>query len=364
LKDDLALALSTLFHDSPRRARQYYDLFASVEELTEHRGLLLSQIDGSYKPLVEHRWTRLNLNDRRDQLANLGIQLCYLHSTQYPVLLKEVEDAPPVFYYKGNPALFSQDMMAIVGTREMTEYGQRATAELTTALLPYFCIVSGMAKGIDTVAHTTALAQNGATIAILGTGIDQIYPRENEGLSRRIADGGVILSEYPPGTDGKAFRFPQRNRLISGVSRGVIVVEAHQKSGALNTASHAISQNRDLFAVPGSIFSPQSDGPNQLIKQGAICVTQTSDVISEYNQLPILKRALPPVSLPESPTIDISRFTDDERLLWEGLSDIPISLDQLAETIDLPMYRLLPSLTLFELKGWIIQHAGKRYSKR
>ncbi len=363
MKDALALALSVLFHDSPRRARQYYDLFASVTELEEHRNVLISQIQGKFQPVVTQRWKTLNLDLLRTQLDRMNVVTVMAHHPEYPLLLKEIDDAPPVLYVRGQVSALSQDMMGIVGTRGMSDYGKRATAEITSALTPYFCIVSGMAKGIDTVAHTTTVSQNGTTVAVMGTGIDQIYPRENEGLSRRIQEKGALVSEYPPGTDGLSFRFPQRNRLISGMARGVIVVEAREKSGALSTAGHAISQNRDVFAVPGPIFSDVSQGPNQLIKQGAFCVTSPNDILGEYNRLPLPRTT---VTLPTSTSVigpNVDQLQPTEHAVWTALSQPSQSIDNLSETTGIPMHQLLPVLTLFELKGWVGVGAGRRYSR-
>jgi DNA processing protein len=283
----------------------------------------------------------------------------------YPSLLAQLEDAPPVLYVKGNSTALTSDFMAIVGTRGMTDYGRRVTSEITTALTPYFGIISGLARGIDTVAHTTTIAQSGTTVAVMGTGIDQIYPKENERLSQQIMEKGALVSEYPPYTDGLAFRFPQRNRLISGMSRGTIVVEAKAKSGALSTAAHAISQNRDLFAVPGLIFSENSVGPNQLIKQGAICVTRPSDILEEYHRLPLSKKVISTAKVAsEINTPDINLLTPTEQSVWEALSTPSQTIDSLSETTQFPLYQLLPTLTVFELKGWITVGPGKRYSRR
>jgi DNA processing protein len=365
LKDALALALSYLFHDSPSRARQYYTLFGSEAELTAHREILISQIKGAYNAVVRRRWSTLNTDQFQTELDRLKVTPITPSHAHYPPLLSQLEDAPTVLYVKGHTSTLSSDFMAIVGTRGMTEYGRRVTSEITTALTPYFGIISGLARGIDTVAHTTTIAQSGVTVAVMGTGIDQIYPKENERLSQQIMEKGALVSEYPPHTDGLAFRFPQRNRIISGMARGTIVVEAKAKSGALSTAAHAISQNRDLFAVPGPIFSENAVGPNQLIKQGAICITHPSDIIEEYHRLPLPKKVIATtptaseVSLP-----DMTGLTPTEQAIWEALATPSQTIDSLSETTQTPLYQLLPTLTIFELKGWITVGPGKRYSRR
>ncbi|MDP3953886.1 MAG: DNA-processing protein DprA [bacterium] len=207
----------------------------------------------------------------------------------YPQLLKQIHDPPKVLYVRGSIEILNTPAFGVVGTRKISEYGKSATPHIVSDISASgFTIVSGMAHGVDTLAHKTALNVGGLTVAVLGTGVDDksIYPADNLGLAHRIIEsGGAIISEYEPGTEGKPFTFPQRNRIISGMSRGVLVIEADEKSGSLITAKCAIDQNRDVFAVPGSIFSRASKGTNSIIKKGAKLVSSAEDVLEEYGDI-------------------------------------------------------------------------------
>ncbi len=359
---DLALALNVLFHDSPRRIQQYSEIFDSLDALNAARSVLLSQVQGSYQKQVAARWDQFNPVAYRNMLAKHHITPLFLSDPDYPKLWTELDDAPPVVYAKGNTSQLKGDWLAVVGTRTATPYGHTVTAQLVSELAPLFGIVSGLARGIDTTAHTTALQLGRPTVAIVGTGIDIIYPKENEPLFHQLIEQGCILSEYPPGTPGIARQFPQRNRLISGMALGTLVVEAQEKSGALNTASHTIAQNRELFCVPGPIYSPESAGCLQLIKQGGICVTSAHDIIKEFSHLPLPKSFKPGRPVPPPKPTERPDLNPTESKIWTALGHSQIDLDRLSELTGLAMNALLPALTMMELKGMIKQHAGKRFS--
>lgn len=210
---------------------------------------------------------------------------------EYPELLGHIPDPPAMLFYRGDLRLLTTPCIGVVGTRKLTPYGKQAATAVTRDLVRHgFTIVSGLALGADTAAHNAALEHGGNTIAILGTGVDDgtIFPQSNVTLARTILDkGGLIMSEYAAGTHGAKFTFPRRNRIISGLSKGVVVIEADEKSGALITARCALEQNRDVFAVPGPIFSPRSIGPNRLIQSGAKLVLSAADIIQEYQELPL-----------------------------------------------------------------------------
>ena len=203
---------------------------------------------------------------------------------RYPQLLGQIHDFPKTLYCQGNLNLLAKNCFAVVGTRKLTSYGKEVTQNIVRGLVHAgFVIVSGLALGIDSVAHQTTLDCDGETIAVLGTPLDQIYPPENSKLAEDILNNnGLIISEYPAGYPGLRMNFAIRDRLISGLSKGVLVIEAPEKSGALITAHCALDQNRDVFAVPGSIFSSNSVGPNSLIKKGAKLVTSAQDILDEY----------------------------------------------------------------------------------
>lgn len=209
----------------------------------------------------------------------------------FPSLLREIHDCPEQLYCRGNIELLNNNCFAVVGTRKLTSYGKETATMLTKELSHYFTIVSGLALGIDAVAHRAALDACGKTIAVLGSGVDDanIYPNTNFRLAMDIlANGGLIISEYAPGTHATEFTFPQRNRIISGLSKGTLVVEADKESGSLITANLALDQNRDVFAIPGSIFSSKSLGPNKLIQGGAKLIMSAGDILEEYNKNPEL----------------------------------------------------------------------------
>ena len=214
-----------------------------------------------------------------------NIKTIEINDSQYPKPLKKIIDPPRVLYYKGNLDIKNTPTLAVVGTRRCSNYGKQATIEIVTALSnTNIIIVSGMAHGIDTIAHKTALDNNIKTIAVLGTGIDNksVYPQENVGLAKEIVKKeGAVISEYPPNTPGYKGNFPLRNRIISGLSLGILVIEAKQRSGALITARYALQQKKQLFALPGSIYSPNSQGCNYLIRKGATLIRSAKDILEE-----------------------------------------------------------------------------------
>src|SRR5439155_13566721 len=233
----------------------------------------------------------------------------------YPKRLRELDDAPPVLYALGELSAADDWAVGVVGTRRATSYGREAATQLSSGLAESgVTVVSGLAHGIDTVAHKAALDAGGRTIAVLGSGLDVIYPYENRQLVRRILDEGVgaVITEYPLGTQPDAMNFPPRNRIISGMSLGVLVVEAGEKSGALITVTFALEQGRDVFAVPGPITSRVSEGTNNLLKLGAKCVTSARDILEELNIDMVSEHVEAARSLPADPT---------ERMLLDFLQD-------------------------------------------
>jgi DNA processing protein len=291
------------------------------------------------------------------RLDDAGVRILSYHDNDYPLLLRDVEDAPVILYIKGDIKEDDRFSIAIVGSRNATPYGRlvadRMARELSEA---GFTIVSGMARGIDTIAHLSSLKSGGRTIAVLGSGIDMIYPPENKGLFEKIADSGCIVTEFPPGTPPNKENFPKRNRLISGLSLGVIVVEASQGSGALITARSALEQNREVFAVPGNINSPNSKGTNELIKAGARLVQRSDDIIEEL--APLLKGF---IRQKKDNTIGL---TDEEKEVCNRLTSEPRHIDDIIRETGLPMPKMLSLLLGLELKGVVSQIEGKRFCLR
>lgn len=204
----------------------------------------------------------------------------------YPVLLREIYEAPPILFCKGDIALLQKQAIAIVGTRQMSEYGRKACVKIASELAAHkLTIVSGMAIGIDTTAHKATLNKKGATIAVLGSGVNKIYPRKNELLAKEIAKEGLLLSEYLPDEEARRWYFPERNRIISGLTMGTVIIEAAERSGSLITADIALEQNRQVFAVPGNIFIDTWKGTNYLIQEGAKLVMSANNIIEEFFQI-------------------------------------------------------------------------------
>jgi DNA processing protein len=275
----------------------------------------------------------------------------------YPDILKKIYDPPGLLFVKG--ALNSKDEKAIgiVGTRVPSQYGRMVTEQFCKDLTSHgLTIISGLARGIDTIAHDAALKEKGRTIAVLGCGIDRLYPPENKKLADRIAQNGAVISEYPMGTLPEARNFPKRNRIISGLSLGVLIVEAGKKSGALITAFQALEQNREVFAIPGPINSGKSIGANQLIKEGAKLVQGAFDIIQELSG--VLKTSGYTVSSQSIPKLDIG-----EQLVYDILSGMPMHVDQIARQADKSVPEILSILLTLELYGLVKQLSGKMFLK-
>lgn len=232
---------------------------------------------------IQKKWSFNWVKKVKRELYFRNIHSITFFDKTYPTMLKEIAQPPWVIYGRGDLSLFLENTIGIVGTRKPTRYGIEVTQYLTERLVDMkWCIVSGMAYGIDGVAHQTALRAGGKTIAVLGTGVDVVYPKRHQLLYKELIQKGLVISEMPPGTQPHPGLFPLRNRIISGLSYGVLVVEAAQRSGSLITADYAMEQGREVFAIPGSIFSTQSQGTLYLIQQGAKCVRHESDIMEEF----------------------------------------------------------------------------------
>jgi DNA processing protein len=242
----------------------------------------------------------------------------------------------------------------VVGTRRATVYGRQVTEEIVADLArSKITIVSGLAKGIDSIAHHTALESGGRTLAVFACGLDIVYPSDNVNLARRIMQQGALISEYPLGTKPRAENFPRRNRIMSGLSLGVLVVEAGESSGALITAHLALEQNREVFAIPGSILSPTSQGTNQLIQEGAKLVRHYRDILEELNLTAVAQQ----IEMKE-----LMPATDTESLLLKRLSAEPVHIDEICRTSGLPISTVSSTLTMMELKGLVKQVGSMNYA--
>lgn len=290
-----------------------------------------------------------------DKTVSYGIRTYTLWDKEYPQLLKKIYDSPVLLFTIGKPLKIKEDAVAIVGTRSFTQYGKRVTKKLATDLSSInIVIVSGLARGIDTVAHAVTVQNKQRTIAVLGSGLDIIYPSENRKLAESILENGTIVSEFPIGTKPEASNFPKRNRIISGLCHATIVVEAGNKSGAILTALNAVDQNREIFAVPGRIDDKQSLGCIRLIRNGAIPIQNGEQVIDNIkNQL-----FHPNVPVQQNIILDL---TNQEQNVFKYLSNDPIHIDLLSEKSGIGVTSLLGILLSLELKGAIMQIVGKQF---
>jgi DNA processing protein len=296
---------------------------------------------------------------RRDLYEQEGAHIISFYDEEYPELLRQSGEPPWIIYVKGNIKLWKSPMIGMVGTRIPTTYGKRVASQLAREISESgICVVSGLARGIDSEAHLGALTAKGKTIAILGTALNEAYPRENEKLMDRIADEGAVISEYPLGTLSHPGLFPLRNRIIAGIGSGVIVVEADIKSGSLITASQAIADNREVYAVPGPISSPKSRGTHKLIKDGSNILTCAEDLINDFREKKLVQadnsRFLAPIT-------QSSEITEEELHLLQFMSDEPIHIDLLIERSGFDFGHFHSVLISLLMKKKIEQQFGSSY---
>lgn len=291
--------------------------------------------------------------------ANLdknNINTLTFEDKDYPPNLADLDDAPLVLYVRGEIKLSDTNAVAIVGSRKMTSYGRDVTEKLSSQLAAYgVTIVSGLAFGVDVAAHKAAVEVSGRCIAVLASGVDVVTPRSNDWLGKRILKiGGALVSEYPPGTDPQRSFFPFRNRIISGLSKAVVVIEGMEKSGTIHTANHAAKQGREVFAVPGQITSPMSQAPHFLIKNGAKMVTDVSDILNELNMQLKVDKDLVEKIMPSDKT---------EEMIIETLQNEKMHLDEIARSLKLSVNEVSAKLTMMELKGMVRNMGNGEYGK-
>jgi len=330
-----------------------------VQQLLEYFGSLDVAWNAPYETLRQaglgDKLTNSLIQSRRNidleleiqKLANLGIHALICKEEGYPKRLKEIENPPPVIYYRGEFKPEDDRAVAIVGTRQKTAYGRQITEELSSFLVQNgITVVSGLARGIDSIAHDASLKAGGRTIAVLGSGVDQIYPPEHNHLADEIMKNGVLISEFAIGTPPDGINFPPRNRVISGLSLATVVVEAGETSGALITATFAANQGREVFAVPGNIYSPKSKGTNRLIRDGARPLLDFNEILESLNlgnisEYHYAQRALPSDEI--------------ESILINALSKEPMHIDDLQATTGQPIEKVSAALIMMELKGMVRQ---------
>jgi DNA processing protein len=296
----------------------------------------------------------LNLDQLYELILESDVTVLTLMDADYPRLLREIDHSPPVIYIKGELTPADEFAVAIVGTRRVTSYGQQIARDTSIFLAGHgMTIVSGLARGVDGLAHRHALEAGGRTIAVLGSGVDVIYPPEHRKLAAAICENGAIISDYPMGTQPDGVNFPPRNRIISGLSLATIVVEAGQRSGALITAEFAVEQGRDVFAVPGNVLSPASRGTNNLIQNGAYAMVSPQDVLDVLNlmQLDAIKTARQ--VLPADRT---------EAKILKALDFEPAHVDDICNRVGMAVETVSAALTIMELKGMVQHVGGMRYA--
>ena len=358
--DKYWIALSSIEQIDSVFIQRIYNYFGDIE--TAYKASLsdLSQIDGlSVKKAEKFIDKRKNLDIEKiyNTVLEKGIKYFTFDSPNYPKMLKEISDPPAVLYYKGNPDVCNfEKTVAIVGSRKASFHAKEAVEKIVSELEGTdICIVSGLASGIDTSAHTSALKHNLKTIGVIASGFDFIYPASNKNLYKQIEEGGgLVVSEYYPTFEPLKFRFPQRNRIVSGLSYGTLVAEASMRSGALITANLALEQGRELMCIPGLISNPNTEGIYKLLKNGAALVTCANDILEALNW------EIKPV---QQLQISLSDLTDDEQKIYDALEVEEKGFDELTTITKINTNDLLINLTTMELKGIIRQVAGDRYKR-
>ena len=340
----------------PAKVRALIDHFGDLETAWQAEPYDLKEA-GLDRRSIENLFTtraKIDLDQEIDRVEKAGARIVIWDDADYPPLLKNLPDAPPVLYIKGQLNTADREWtVAIVGTRRATAYGRQVAEMLATDLVHNgITIVSGLARGIDAYAHEAALRAGGRTLGVLACGIDQVYPPEHAKLAARMIEQGALLTEAPCGSPPEGGNFPARNRIISGLSLGTIVVEAAETSGALITSDRALEQGREVFAVPGHIFAKSSLGTHRLLKEGATLVTSAQDVLEALNLKMVAAHSEARAVIPEDPT---------EAKLFTLLSNEPTHIDYLVRESSLPVAQVSSTLALMELKGMIRQIAGMQY---
>lgn len=339
----------------PARLDRIVQFFGSLEAAwaAQASELMAAGLDSRSIEALLHTRKTIDVRAVYERVIDSGVRLISRDDPQYPALLSHTVNPPFLLYVRGTLTDNDRWAIAVVGTRQASAYGKEVTRKLVQGLVAAgVTIVSGLALGIDAVAHETALEAGGRTIAVLGSGVDQIYPLRNHPIGTAIMRQGALISEYPLGTMPTASNFPPRNRLISGMALGVLVVEAAPKSGALITAQFAAEQGREVFAVPGNIFSPRSEGTHRLIREGATLTSCVDDILNALNLEAAVVQQEFTAMMPETP---------DEATLLALVEDEPRHIDELRRHSGMPMPTVSATLALLELKGLVRQVGGMQY---
>lgn len=345
----IAAFLTTVFH--PQRLYRLWQICGSFEEIwkADSESFRRAGVDRQAYEKFLRRANEFKESELERKLEKADCSVITLDDEEYPPLLREIALPPPVLFLKGKHLNSYPLCVSVVGTRKPTAYGRSISRQISRELsLAGVSVVSGLARGIDTEAHLGALEGEGATIAVLGSGVDVVYPFQNRKIYERICEEGTVVSEFFPQTPPRAYHFPQRNRIISGLSRGIVVIEAGRKSGALITAYFALEQGREVFAFPGSIHSPVSRGSHKLIKEGAKLVERVEDILEELG-IVISKKS------------ELKKTSPLEEKVLSALEFEPKSVDELVNLCKKPVSEILSCLTLLQLQGKVAQDFGEKF---
>ncbi|MFA6421887.1 MAG: DNA-processing protein DprA [Candidatus Buchananbacteria bacterium] len=344
----------------PQTFFKLLNYFSNLEEAwkTNNADLIAAGIKESLAQEIIIEKNKIDPDAELEILGKEKVGVILYNDEDYPPLLKQIYSPPPLIFYRGDFNCLKKNCLAIVGARKNTFYGQQTLEKLIPTLINYnLTIVSGLAIGVDCIAHQFCLKNNGTTAGVLGSGVDKnsVYPVSNRQIGEKIIDsGGCLLSEYGPGTMPNKQSFPLRNRIISGLSLGTLIIEAGETSGSLITAKYAVEQNREVFSIPGNIFSSQSKGTNNLIKQGAKLVNSADDILDELNiaQISQIKEEKGKVNL-----------SAEEKLIMDLMSHEPIHIDKISQLCRIKINALLSLMITMELKGIIKDAGGQNYIK-
>ena len=367
------IILNSISGIGPVRVKKLLDLYGKPSAILKEKASTLLKVDGlgeKCTDAISHWQKHIDIHQELALSQRAGVSILTLDDARYPELLKAIYDPPLCLYCRGTVHLIDEMMrqtLAIVGSRRSTHYGIRATERITFAAVNAgWTIVSGLAIGIDTTAHRSAIQSGGYAIAVLAGGLGNIYPQENLSLARSICDQGLLMSEHPMMMRPDRRSFPMRNRIISGLSKGTLIVEAGVRSGALITARQALDQDRQVFSVPGRIDSPQSQGCNKLIKEGAKLTEGLEDIMEEFSFLnpvafPFKKEAINAVEPISDPSIIYSKLSILEQKIVALLEkEGEQSIDELLNAVELPSHKILSVLLEMEMKYIVKQLPGKR----
>lgn len=362
---DILIWLNNLDGMNNRNIEKLMDYFDDIRDIWGLKNSKINSLqisDRAKKSIVDSRSLEF-LDEIKENAKVKNIEIATIKDRNYPQRLKNIPDPPKVLYIKGSLIKKDLNSIAVVGTRKPTPYGIYAVEKLVSELSEYgITIISGMATGIDTYAHLTSLKQDNRTIAVLGTGADTVYPSHNRNLYNKIVKNGAVISEFPLGTKGLPYHFPQRNRIISGLSLGTLVIEAEERSGTLITVTHSLEQGKDVFAVPGCINSSFSRGTNSLIRDGAKLVEKAEDIIEEIIELKdIENNSDNDYYKNQCDKSDLySGLSDDEKVILKKIKRSPVTIDQLARSKEMNIAKLNGIITVLEMKGKVKRIGGNK----